>query len=194
MAVKEDRRVRRTKRLLREAFIELVAEQGYDTVRIEDILERADIARTTFYTHFRDKRALLNYVADVFRETSQARIADIQIDASGLPTVAQIEKTFSNFKENAPFFRMVLNTSGVPLLYEQVHQALANVVETLAIQNSQPGGVEPEVPHSLRAYHFAGSLLSTARWWLEGDRIYLISAEKMAEMFIQLHKASPIPA
>ena len=192
MAVKEDRRVRRTKRLLQEAFVELVVEQGYDTIRIEDILERADIARTTFYTHFSDKRSLLNHVAEVFRETSQARLADIQIDENGVPTQAQLETTFANFKANAPFFRMVLGTTGVPLLYEQVHQAIVEIVETLLTQHADQSNAASTIPTSLQAYHFAGELLSAAKWWLEGDRIYLISAEKMATMFIELRQGIPL--
>src|SRR5689334_8627333 len=54
-----DRRVRRTQRALREAFVGLVLEHGYDGVTIEDITERADVARATFYAHFDDKEQLL---------------------------------------------------------------------------------------------------------------------------------------
>src|SRR5689334_24059575 len=54
-----DRRVRRTRRLLREALLALVAEKGYDRVTVQDVLDRADVGRATFYAHFRDKDDLL---------------------------------------------------------------------------------------------------------------------------------------
>ena len=176
--------------MLQEAFVELVVEQGYDTIRIEDILERADIARTTFYTHFRDKRDLLNYVADVFRETVQDRVTNIELDENGIPTIAQLETTFTNVKANAAFFRMVLTASGVPLLYEQVFQAIVDVLETLLTQRAAQSGEEPAISFSLQAYRFAGVFLSATKWWLEGDRIYLISAEKMAAMYLELRQGT----
>ena len=56
---KQDRRVNRTRRLLRESLMKLVAEKGYDSVTIEDITETAELGRTTFYLHYRDKEELL---------------------------------------------------------------------------------------------------------------------------------------
>ena len=52
---KVDRRVRRTRRLLRDACIALILEKGYETITVEEITERADVGRTTFYMHYRDK-------------------------------------------------------------------------------------------------------------------------------------------
>ncbi|MEV5836654.1 TetR/AcrR family transcriptional regulator [Nocardia sp. NPDC052112] len=54
-----DRRVRRTKSLLHRALIELMIECGYDRITLQDILNRADVGRSTFYAHFRDKDDLL---------------------------------------------------------------------------------------------------------------------------------------
>ncbi len=56
---KTDRRVSRTRRQLRNALMALILERGYNAVTIEDITERADLGRTTFYLHFRDKEELL---------------------------------------------------------------------------------------------------------------------------------------
>ena len=55
---KPDRRVNRTRRLLREALLALIMEEGYDAVTIEEITDRADLGRTTFYLHYRDKEDL----------------------------------------------------------------------------------------------------------------------------------------
>lgn len=55
-----DRRVRRTERLLKQAFRELVAEKGFAAVTVRDIAERADVNRGTFYAHYPDKYALLD--------------------------------------------------------------------------------------------------------------------------------------
>ncbi|MCK4724588.1 MAG: helix-turn-helix transcriptional regulator, partial [Anaerolineales bacterium] len=54
-----DRRVRRTRRALRQALLDLMDEKGYDEVTVEEITNRADIGRTTFYLHYRAKQDLL---------------------------------------------------------------------------------------------------------------------------------------
>ena len=56
---KEDRRVGRTRRLMHEALMALIVEKGYETVTVQDILDRADVGRSTFYAHYRDKDELL---------------------------------------------------------------------------------------------------------------------------------------
>ncbi|MDT2006162.1 TetR family transcriptional regulator [Rhodococcus opacus] len=59
MVKSADRRVRRTKGLLHQALIELLLEKGYTRTTVQDILDRADIGRSTFYSHYRDKDDLL---------------------------------------------------------------------------------------------------------------------------------------
>lgn len=55
-----DRRVQRTRRALRDAFLALMAERGWDDVSVQSICERADIGRSTFYVHFQSKEELLD--------------------------------------------------------------------------------------------------------------------------------------
>jgi transposase-like protein len=56
---KSDRRVQRSKRALREALVQLMIEKGYEETTVADIAERADVGRSTFYTHYADKEDLL---------------------------------------------------------------------------------------------------------------------------------------
>ncbi|HEX5941381.1 MAG TPA: helix-turn-helix domain-containing protein, partial [Anaerolineales bacterium] len=55
---KTNRRVERTRELLQKALIELIAERGYDAITIQDIVDRANIGRTTFYLHYNSKDEL----------------------------------------------------------------------------------------------------------------------------------------
>ena len=56
---KTDRRVQRTRELLQKTLIELITERGYDAITIQDIVDRANIGRTTFYLHYNSKDELL---------------------------------------------------------------------------------------------------------------------------------------
>lgn len=58
--VDTDRRVRRTRRALHDALLTLMTEKSYDAVTVQDIIDRADVGRSTFYSHFTDKRDLLD--------------------------------------------------------------------------------------------------------------------------------------
>src|SRR5947207_8618855 len=55
----EDRRIQKTVKLLREALVSLISEKPYDSIVIKEILDRANVGRSTFYMHFRDKDELL---------------------------------------------------------------------------------------------------------------------------------------
>jgi AcrR family transcriptional regulator len=60
-SVRLDPRVKRTRQLLDQAFMDLVKEQGFQAISIRDITERAGVNRATFYAHFQDKNALLDH-------------------------------------------------------------------------------------------------------------------------------------
>src|SRR5437879_5578939 len=64
-----DRRVKRSRKLLQEAFRQLLTEKGFDAISVQDVAERAEVNRGTFYAHFPDKYALLEQVVgESFRE------------------------------------------------------------------------------------------------------------------------------
>src|SRR6266576_4441248 len=54
-----DRRVQRTRKLLQDALVSLMIEQGYEATTVQDIIDRANVGRATFYAHFADKETLL---------------------------------------------------------------------------------------------------------------------------------------
>ena len=64
-----DRRIERTKRLLHGALGSLIHQKSYDDIVVKEILARANVGRSTFYTHFRDKDELLE--SSAARSTSR---------------------------------------------------------------------------------------------------------------------------
>src|SRR5882757_7171577 len=94
-----DRRVRRTRKQLHDAFIALVIEKGYEKTTIQDILDRADVGRSTFYVHYRDKEALLTANFDAMQEHLEYELD--QIAATGpvdvaLPAALLFEHAYRN--------------------------------------------------------------------------------------------------
>src|SRR6476646_5226795 len=58
-AKRDDRRSRRTRRMLGEALVALMLEKRYDTITVQEIIDRANVGRSTFYAHYLDKEDLL---------------------------------------------------------------------------------------------------------------------------------------
>ena len=58
-AGRPDRRIRKTRRALKEGLKDLILEKGYEAITVQDIIDRADISRSTFYSHFVDRDDLL---------------------------------------------------------------------------------------------------------------------------------------
>ena len=77
MARKMDRRVQRTRKLLRDALMNLIMEDGYDAISIQDITEKANLGRATFYLHFKDKDELLLDVMEQFIDDFMEQVPQI---------------------------------------------------------------------------------------------------------------------
>jgi AcrR family transcriptional regulator len=70
-----DPRVKRTRKLIVEAFFALLAEKSVHAISVQDIAERATVNRATFYTHFEDKYALVDWVVrETFRQVLTQRL------------------------------------------------------------------------------------------------------------------------
>ncbi|KYF89640.1 TetR family transcriptional regulator [Sorangium cellulosum] len=65
-----DRRVQKTRKLLSDALVSLILEKGYDEVSIQDIIDRANVGRSTFYSHYENKEQLLLFGHEHLRALS----------------------------------------------------------------------------------------------------------------------------
>ncbi len=81
---KLDPRVRRTRELIQRSFLEIVEEKGFNSISVQDVTARAGVNRATFYAHFPDKYALLDYaIGEMFRAEIEHRmlnVCEFQID------------------------------------------------------------------------------------------------------------------
>lgn len=188
-----DRRARRTRRLLKEALLALILEKGYDGVTIEDITGRADLGRTTFYLHYRDKEELLLEAIDSMASDLIARLPPPAWRVSGSPAAGDalepassrvqdaILVTFLHAAENAQLYRIILRGEGATKAHERLHAIIRQKANELIQVSIQAGQAHPQVPPNVFASYFAGSLLATITWWLEGNLHY--PPDAMAEMF-----------
>lgn len=119
---KIDRRITRTKRMIRDAFTQLMEEKGFEAITVSDLTEKADINRGTFYLHYKDKYDLLEQSEeDVFEELDKIaeeawksiNIEDRKNLEVGMPLPFVI-KLFEYLEENATFMNVILGPNGDP--------------------------------------------------------------------------------
>lgn len=171
----------------------LILEKGYDTVTIEEITSRADVGRTTFYLHYRDKEELLlesinEVVDDLFSQVSQKPLAEWGLPGkeASQEIIFPILLVFQHAAENADMYRVVLRGEGTSKIQNLIRTITASAVsEFLRLMAERDGLViHPIVPVEVFSNYFAGSLLGVLTWWLENNMPY--PAEKMARIYQQL--------
>ncbi len=120
---REDPRVLRTRQLLLQAFSDLFSEKGFHAMTVQDITERARVNRGTFYTHFEDKYAILEYW---LREQFQQRVASTVLisDTWNLSTFrVLIQSVVEWFTQLHPLTRSA-DRSLIPLVVTTLQEAL----------------------------------------------------------------------
>lgn len=182
-----DRRVQRTRRTLRTAMISLILERGWEGFSVQDLCERADVGRSTFYTHFGDKEDLLIGGFDDLRKSLRPLIASQAKADDPLPFArGMIEHAF----EQQRLFRALVGKRGGQVVLKRFRELIIDLVRE-DLTRWGLGGADKEP-----AVHFlAGGFLEVLTWWLESrtpmppDELELLF-EKMASPVLAGLKAS----
>ncbi|MFE9579485.1 TetR/AcrR family transcriptional regulator [Nocardia sp. NPDC006044] len=124
-----DRRVRRTKSLLHRALIELMLERGYDRISVRDILHRADVGRSTFYAHFRDKDDLLLVSStDYLRAAVTAPGSEAGAGADAATPLAPVHTLFQLAAANPEVYQALLGRKSGALLLRTTREMVAEIL------------------------------------------------------------------
>lgn len=163
----EDRRIRRTRSLLHQALTSLVREKDYDAISVRDILERANVGRSTFYLHFANKDELL---VDGIRNMLDA-IPVREVPAS-MPCPERIVRFSRPFLEhvrtNMEAAHAPTGTRGRAVLHAHLTGILAGWIEKevrRALPRRPKAGIP--VPPGLLAAHVASTFVLVLDGWVE---------------------------
>jgi AcrR family transcriptional regulator len=158
-----DRRVRRTRRALQEAFVALVVEQGYEKTTVQHVLDRADIGRSTFYAHYRDLEALFTSCFDGLREGLHRDLAAM---APGRPLpdpVAPVRVLFEHAAAHRDVSRAVCGRPGGTVASRHLHTMVSDLLR------EHFAAVGTRLPAEVMAEYFAAALLGVLIWWVRHD-------------------------
>ncbi|MBZ0277686.1 MAG: TetR/AcrR family transcriptional regulator [Anaerolineae bacterium] len=181
---KIDRRVQRTRDLLRRTIIDLIREKGYDAITIQDITERANLGRTTFYLHYQSKDdLLLDHHADFMTHFNLNHIPPDQIcgDAPQAEMIAFLQQFF----EGKAIYLALKQAKDAHVILRGIRETMThNLVESL--RAAFPDRL-PNMPLDVLANYIAGAQLSLVDWWLTTRTPY--TAEQLAAILQQCQRA-----
>lgn len=176
MKVKNDRRSQRTRQAIEDAFLELMMEKGYEAVSIKDIIDRANVGRSTFYVHFADKNDLFASQLDMMLEMLiQHTPQEVSEENPFFPSLGLFQHVQQQWK-----LYKVLSWESNSLHTQHLQKSISDRIEARLLAS----GYKLDVPPPVAANFIAGSLLSLLKWWLDNKMPY--SAEQINEMYCKL--------
>ena len=178
---KADRRSQRTRQHISAALVELMLEKRYDDITVQDIIDRANIGRSTFYAHYLDKDDLL--VCDFTRMLDALREHIEQAESGGQFLAPGVALFFRHVQDHNRLYKALVRGGGLDLLYKKGHEHLRqNIAQHLQAHIPADGSLAPRL--QLVADYAAGALLTMMKWWLDNDMPF--TPEQMDELYQQL--------
>ena len=177
---KSDRRANRTRQLLSHALVELIQEKHYDAITVQNVIDRANVGRSTFYSHYRDKE-------DLFRsdwERLLERIVElVRWESIGGGRVVPVLELFDHVQEFQVFCRGLARSRKMDSLYKSGTSYLTKGFEK-SLTSLLADKPKAAVPPAILANHLASAIFSLLAWWLDNNMPY--PPERMDEIFHEL--------
>ena len=158
-----DRRIQKSKKYLSDAFIALILEKGYEAVTVQEIIDRANVGRSTFYAHFESKEQLLFSLLGTMNEKSKDGI--------------DFEMLFNHCADNFQIAKAMLGTKGGDLIIGHIRDVMSlKIAKDLKRDSSKSKSEQLKIYFTSEA--LSAALVSYLTNWLDEDMPY--SSEEMS--------------
>jgi AcrR family transcriptional regulator len=161
-----DRRVARTRKALHGALMSLILRKGYEAITIQDIIDEADIGRSTFYAHYTGREDVLRSGFQTLRALlmETQRNAPVKRHGPHDEALGFSVAMFEHAREYRDVYRALVGGRGSVVAVNEIRQVLSEVVK------KELSGVEDDdaVPRDVRVQFIVGTFLTMLTWWLEG--------------------------
>jgi AcrR family transcriptional regulator len=153
-----DRRVQRTRKLLQDALIGMMIEKGYEATTVQDIIDRANVGRATFYAHFADKDTLLGSRLEDLR----ALLAEQQRQLPG-PLGFSLAMLV-HARDHLPLYRAIVGRESGAFVLQRIQWTIADLA---GLDLKGQGFKGPAEQRALAVEYIAGAFMAVLTWWLE---------------------------
>lgn len=173
-----DRRIQRTRQSLRDALLSLLQERGWDDLSVQDICERADVGRSTFYVHFQNKGELLAGSLNDLRMMLSKQAAETgHGKAAGALTF--VRGLIEHIQDQRRLCRSIFGRRSGHVVQMRFREMVAKLVAEDLSQHASAGWRRDAATH-----YIAGALVELLAWWVDAKNPR--SAEEIDHYFLQL--------
>jgi len=175
-----DRRAERTRQLLRQAFIEVAQEKGLTAASIQEIAERANVSRGTFYAHYADKYALIDALAREEFQRSVSAMFSLTSPWNRKTLHLLIQTVLEYFK--SVYQRHRLSRDIASIIERATHEELYELLLTW-LKQGRNEEIRSRVPTETMVQVMSWAIFGAAVQW--SQEITTISSEQMAHNVLQ---------
>ena len=158
----QDRRITKTRKAIYAAFLQLLNQKNFETITVQEIIDLADVGRSTFYSHYESKELLLDELCRYLFHHLFEREKNISIEA-------YLTHIFLHFKKNQDHVTSLLFSKNDYFLRqlqkELEHHVYPMVAEDLRVSY-------PNIPSSFLKHFVVTNFIETLTWWLKNGKSY----------------------
>jgi AcrR family transcriptional regulator len=167
----QDRRVVKTREAIQDALFTLMQEKPYHKITVQEIIDRANVGRSTFYSHFETKEDLLFSSIEHLMVMLNVYLTDYIDRDENQPRLIPVVELFEHIKENNRVIKGLMKSNSSDLLFNKVQSYLNSGLEQY-LKSRLPENKEPGVPMALLANHISSTLIELLKWWLDNKMKY----------------------
>ncbi|MCJ1765330.1 TetR/AcrR family transcriptional regulator [Mammaliicoccus sciuri] len=190
----EDRRVRKSKRAIKQAFIQLLKENNLDRITIQQISDLADVNRGTFYLNYEDKYALLDEMENEQIEKIKGFVDIRKMDLSTKTSDRFIEdfankiikNVITHIEHNMEFYQVILNLERKSQIEEQLADIVRSNIKHLIGNKDNVFGI----PENYYLSYVVGSMMSMIKYWVSDEN--RVSVEELVNYVSTIASTGPL--
>ena len=176
-----DRRQKKSRQAIIEAFTRLLEKENFSSITVQQIIDEADVGRTTFYAHFETKDILLKemcteIIEHIFSHELHPEYSH-DFSAGKHDLQERLTHLLYHLKENKGNITALFSGSTSELFLRYFKELLQKVFE------EYPEVLQPDVPHAFAISHATGSFTEAVRYWIHSGMAE--SPEDIASYFIK---------
>lgn len=154
-----DRRQQKTRRAIFSAFSALLEQKRFEHITVQDIIDRADVGRSTFYAHFETKESLLKAMcSDIFDHIFQSTVCAYSDKGNSLD--AELVHVLYHLRDNKKDVVGILSSQSGTVFMQYYQEYLA------ALFALHTDAFSPDVPREFLLNHLVCGFSAATAWWV----------------------------
>ena len=170
----QDRRITKTRKAIYAAFLQLLNQKDYEAITVQEIIDLADVGRSTFYSHYESKELLLDELFQKLFERDEH-----------LSPQDYLAHIFQHFKKNQDHVSSLLLSKNDYFIRQLRKELEHDVYPMLADELIQ---AHPNIPHSYLKHLVVSHFIETISWWLKNGKSY--NEQKVVQFYLEILNAS----